>query len=77
MLSRLTSGRGEEKDIELVEVLSSTMMRGAFCGLGQAAPVPILGCLRYFKDVFIRHASEHVCAANKCEMEAVAETIAA
>ncbi|NIA29719.1 MAG: NADH-quinone oxidoreductase subunit NuoF [Actinobacteria bacterium] len=77
LLSRLTSGRGEEKDIELVEVLSSTMMRGAFCGLGQAAPVPILGCLRYFKDVFIRHASEHVCAANKCEMEAVAETIAA
>ncbi|NOY60848.1 MAG: NADH-quinone oxidoreductase subunit NuoF [Calditrichaeota bacterium] len=77
LLSRLTSGRGEEKDIELVQVLSATMMRGAFCGLGQAAPVPILGCLRYFKDVFIRHASEHVCAANKCEMEAVAETIAA
>lgn len=77
LLDRLTSGRGSEKDINLIKVLSSTMMRGAFCGLGQAAPVPILGCLRYFEDIFIQHARDHVCTTNKCEMEAARKGVAA
>ncbi|MDZ7721761.1 MAG: NADH-ubiquinone oxidoreductase-F iron-sulfur binding region domain-containing protein [candidate division KSB1 bacterium] len=28
-------------------------MKGAFCGLGQAAPIPVLGCLNHFRKDFL------------------------
>ncbi|MBD3377170.1 NADH-quinone oxidoreductase subunit NuoF [candidate division KSB1 bacterium] len=52
LLDKLGSGNGQPGDIELIEKLADTMMTGAFCGLGQAAPIPILGCLKYFRDEF-------------------------
>jgi NADH:ubiquinone oxidoreductase subunit F (NADH-binding) len=55
-LERLSQGNGTTKDVNLIENLANTMMTGAFCGLGQAAPIPILGCLRYFKDDFLKAA---------------------
>jgi len=76
LLERLTTGRGAAKDIELMETLANTMMRGAFCGLGQAAPIPILGCLRYFRKDFTQHV-EGVCASGKCDMKAGKESAAA
>ncbi len=76
LLQRLTTGKGQPKDIELMEALANTMMRGAFCGLGQAAPIPILGCLRYFRDEFVKHA-QGICRAGKCSMQGMKETAAA
>jgi NADH:ubiquinone oxidoreductase subunit F (NADH-binding)/(2Fe-2S) ferredoxin len=52
LLDKLISGQGTLKDVDLIERLAKTMMTGAFCGLGQAAPVPILGCLKYFRQEF-------------------------
>ncbi|MBN2356080.1 NADH-quinone oxidoreductase subunit NuoF [candidate division KSB1 bacterium] len=76
LLQRLTTGKGVAGDIALMENLASTMMRGAFCGLGQAAPIPILGCLRYFRDEFIQH-TQGVCRAGRCKMQASDDTAAA
>lgn len=67
LLERISNGKGRLKDIELMESLANTMMRGAFCGLGQAAPVPILGCLKYFRSEFHQHVNEKFCRAGKCE----------
>ncbi len=53
LLERISEGKGCEADIDLMESLAVTMMKGAFCGLGQAAPIPILGCLKYFRREFI------------------------
>jgi NADP-reducing hydrogenase subunit HndC len=69
LLDKISEGHGQEKDIELMETLANTMMRGAFCGLGQAAPVPILGCLKYFRQEFVQHVHENFCRAGKCEMK--------
>jgi NADH:ubiquinone oxidoreductase subunit F (NADH-binding)/(2Fe-2S) ferredoxin len=69
-LEGISCGCGSAADIDLIEKLANTMMKGAFCGLGQAAPVPILGCLRYFRDEFIKHVTDKVCRAGKCEMKA-------
>ncbi len=52
LLEKLIDGQGTLKDIALIEELAQIMMKGAFCGLGQAAPVPILGCLKYFRAEF-------------------------
>ncbi|MBN1997641.1 NADH-quinone oxidoreductase subunit NuoF [candidate division KSB1 bacterium] len=77
ILEKLSAGKGSVKDLSLIKELSETMMRGAFCGLGQAAPIPILGCLRYFEQEFIRHAKDKVCRAGVCHLETAAEIKAA
>jgi len=77
LLEKISSGNGELKDLQLIEDLSRVMMKGAFCGLGQAAPVPILGVLRYFKQAFIEHIVDKRCYANRCNMpEPVAAQVA-
>ena len=37
-------------DVPLLEELSTTMMDASICGLGQAAPNPVLSLLKYFPD---------------------------
>lgn len=65
ILERLTEGKGSAKDLKLMEELAHTMNKGAFCGLGQAAPIPILGCLRYFREEFEEHLDKR-CKTGKC-----------
>jgi len=50
ILGRLSYGEGEERDIRLLEELSSMMMLASMCGLGQAAPNPVIDSLQYFRS---------------------------
>ncbi|NLP08819.1 NADH-quinone oxidoreductase subunit NuoF [bacterium] len=77
LLEKIADGQGRLQDIELMENLANTMMRCAFCGLGQAAPVPILGCLKYFRQEFIQHVSDKFCRSGKCAIPNAATTQAA
>ena len=42
-------------DLDLIEELSDTMALTSICGLGQAAPNPILSVIKYFKDDIVRY----------------------
>jgi NADH:ubiquinone oxidoreductase subunit F (NADH-binding)/(2Fe-2S) ferredoxin len=68
LVDRIARGQGKMEDIELMEKLAGMMMKGAFCGLGQAAPIPILGSLRFFKKEFQQHVEERICRAGRCRM---------
>ena len=48
--SRLAAGDGAAEDIDTLEKLSKLMMQSSLCGLGQAAPVPVLDTLKYFRN---------------------------
>ena len=50
ILGRFNQGEGGEKDIRVLEELSSAMMLSALCGLGQAAPIPVIDSLQYFRS---------------------------
>jgi NADH:ubiquinone oxidoreductase subunit F (NADH-binding) len=52
ILERLTKGEGAEEDIEAIKDLSHVMMLSSLCGLGQAAPVPVLDTLNYFRKEY-------------------------
>ena len=52
ILERLSGGEGLEGDIRALEELSSTMMLASLCGLGQAAPNPVMDSLQYFRDAY-------------------------
>lgn len=77
ILERMSAGTATTKDLALIENLANAMMRGAFCGLGQAAPIPILGCLRYFREEFEKHVKDRYCRAGVCEMNGTATLAAA
>lgn len=52
ILKRFADGEGREKDFSLLEKLVPTMMLASMCGLGQAAPTPVVDSLNYFKDAY-------------------------
>lgn len=52
ILGRLVRGEGMEGDIEVMEDLARTMAVASLCGLGQAAAVPILDSVKYFRDEY-------------------------
>jgi len=52
ILEKFGDGDGTEKDIELLEELSNAMMLSSLCGLGQAAPVPVMDTIDHFKESY-------------------------
>ncbi|MEE8414419.1 MAG: NADH-ubiquinone oxidoreductase-F iron-sulfur binding region domain-containing protein [Dehalococcoidales bacterium] len=52
MLGRLYRGEGRKNDITVLEQLSSAMMLSSLCGLGQAAPNPVMDSLEHFKSAY-------------------------
>jgi len=52
ILGRFSRGEGEERDIKVLEELASTMMLSSLCGLGQAAPIPVIDSLQYFRSAY-------------------------
>lgn len=58
LLNKIIEGHGTLKDIELIQKLSIVMKHGAFCGLGQAAPTPILGSLKHFKNEYLKYIKD-------------------
>ncbi|OGO24040.1 MAG: hypothetical protein A2Z28_07575 [Chloroflexi bacterium RBG_16_51_9] len=52
MLEGFVKGTAAEKDIKILEELSSTMMLTSLCGLGQAAPNSVMDTLKYFREAY-------------------------
>lgn len=67
ILERISDGKGEEADIEKLEILAKNIKAGALCGLGQTAPNPVLSTLRYFKDEYMEHVTNRTCPAGVCK----------
>ena len=60
ILERLTKGEGVEEDIKVLEELSRVMMDSSLCGLGQAAPIPVLDTLKYFRNDYENRIKQSV-----------------
>ena len=67
MLERITEGKGEEGDIEKLEVLAETIKKTSICGLGQTAPNPVLSTLQYFRNEYEEHIKNKNCPAGECK----------
>ena len=53
MMTRLNAGQGKADDLEQIEQLGSVMSRACLCGLGQAAPSPVLTTLEHFRNEYM------------------------
>ena len=66
ILEKIVQGKGELKDLEILEDLANTVKDGSLCGLGKTAPNPVLSTLKYFKDEYIAHIVDKKCPAGVC-----------
>ena len=66
ILTRITEGVAFPDDLEKLERLSKHIKRSALCGLGQAAPNPILSTLQNFREEYDAHINEKRCPAGVC-----------
>lgn len=67
ILNKITNGEGTLEDIDKMEKLCYYIKENALCGLGQTAPNPVLSTLRFFRDEYIAHVTEHKCPAGVCK----------
>ena len=66
ILTRITSGQGEEGDVEKLERLAETVRSTSLCGLGQAAPNPVMSTIKHFRDEYDIHIREKRCPTGAC-----------
>ena len=66
ILNRIVEGQGREGDIEKLEELSTNIISGSMCALGQTAPNPVLTTLKYFRNEYEDHIYNKKCTAKSC-----------
>jgi len=68
LLEKITSGNGEEGDIEKLESLGKSVIAGSLCGLGKSAPNPVLTTIKYFREEYEEHVKDKYCRAKVCKL---------
>jgi NADH:ubiquinone oxidoreductase subunit F (NADH-binding)/(2Fe-2S) ferredoxin len=67
LLDKITSGGGEEGDIERLEKMGKLIVAGSLCGLGNSAPNPVLSTIKYFREEYEEHVRDKFCRAKRCQ----------
>ncbi len=68
ILDRIVHGAAAEDDIGKLERLAKLIKKSSLCGLGRAAPNPILSTLTHFRAEYDAHVRDKVCPAGRCPM---------
>lgn len=66
ILEKITSGNGTLEDLDKLERLGTLAQKASLCGLGRAAPNPILSGLKNFREEFEAHVVQKKCPSKKC-----------
>src|SRR6056297_2334493 len=66
VLEKISEGRGEKEDLDLLLEMGEVIKDSSFCGLGQSAPNPVLSTIRYFKDEYLDHIENKHCDSSVC-----------
>ena len=67
ILTNITTGKGEEGDVETLEELGEVMTEASLCALGQSAANPVMTTIKYFRDEYDAHIREKRCPALACK----------
>lgn len=70
ILDSICAGRGNEADLRQLEDLCRLMQETSLCGLGLAAPTPVLSTLHWYRHEYLAHIREGRCPAGICDREA-------
>ena len=67
ILERITKGMGTPSDMDLLKTLSTYVKENSLCGLGQAAPNPILSTINKFPEEYLTHIEKKECPTKACK----------
>ena len=67
ILTKITDGKGEMKDLEELEELAEYVKSNSLCGLGQTAANPIISTMKQFREEYIAHIVDKSCPAKICK----------
>lgn len=67
ILEKITRGEGTIELLNQLEVLGKSIKELSLCGLGQAAPNPVLSTLRYFRSEYEEHILSRSCPSLVCQ----------
>jgi NADH-quinone oxidoreductase subunit F len=67
ILERITGGRGEDGDIDLLLEIGDLITHTSLCGLGKSAAGPVISTVKYFRDEYEAHIKEKRCPAGSCK----------
>ena len=68
ILHRITRGEGVPDDIALLRQLAKLLAETSLCGLGIAAPNPVVSTMRHFASEYDAHVIDRCCPAGHCAM---------
>lgn len=68
LLSRFCNGSAAPADLDNLERLCRMVRDTSLCGLGAAAPNPVLSTLHWFREEYEAHLRERRCPAGVCAM---------
>jgi NADH:ubiquinone oxidoreductase subunit F (NADH-binding) len=66
ILEDISTGKGKEGDIELLEEIGFILKEGALCALGSTAANPVLSTIKYFRQEYDAHIRDKRCPAGVC-----------
>ncbi len=67
ILEKIVDGKATLEDLEKLHRLAMLVKKASLCGLGRAAPNPVLSTLDHFRDEYIAHVKDKKCPAGKCK----------
>ncbi|MCL1919191.1 MAG: NADH-quinone oxidoreductase subunit F [Peptococcaceae bacterium] len=68
ILTRISAGKGELKDLEIIKNICEVLTHTSRCGLGKTAANPVLSTMKYFFEEYEEHITHKQCRANVCKM---------
>lgn len=66
ILERITDGKAVMEDLVKLKRLAHLIQNTSLCGLGKAAPNPVLSTLKYFMPEYEAHIKEKRCPSKSC-----------
>ncbi|MCR1951714.1 4Fe-4S binding protein [Clostridium sp. DSM 100503] len=67
LLKKITDGTAVEEDLEKMSELCEVVKDASLCGLGEAAPNPVLSTLKFFNNEYKEHVINKKCSAGVCK----------
>lgn len=67
ILGSITSGKGNESDLAVLEEIGKCLKDSSLCQLGGSAPNPVLTTIKYFREEYEEHIKYKKCRAGVCK----------
>jgi NADP-reducing hydrogenase subunit HndC len=66
IIERISEGKAEMSDLDLLQNLGAQMSEVSNCGLGQTASTAMLDILKHFRAEVEAHIVSHTCSVGVC-----------